>query len=77
MILKLLIIVGIIAFVYFKFFHKPALKTPKGAKKKKTALDDEEMVQCEHCSVYVALEETLISNGKYYCSQECLDQHKS
>lgn len=70
MILKLLLLAGVIAAVYF-FFIK---EKPAGHKTKKTAPGNEsdEMVQCCNCGTYSALKETIIKNGRYYCSPECL-----
>ena len=31
------------------------------------------MVECPRCSTYVSKEEGILSNGKYFCSKECLD----
>jgi uncharacterized protein len=73
MILKILLLIAVVAAVYFVFFKtKPAVKkehpktdtqTPKG----------EETVECAACGAYVALDDAIVSNGKYYCSKECLN----
>ncbi len=78
MILKLLIIVGVIAAVYFLFFKtKPEIKVSKKTSKKRTQNSDvEEMVECATCGVYAEVEECILSNGKYYCSRECLAKAK-
>ena len=76
MIFKLLLIIAIISIVYFMFFKKttPA-QTPKRTNKKSTPEIDE-MVECSQCGVYVSLEESILSNGKYYCSRECIAKAK-
>lgn len=69
MILKLLLFIGVIAFIYFKFIKKkPQIKEDE--------LKGNDMVECTTCKIYCALEDTLISGGKYYCSKECLEKIK-
>lgn len=74
MILKLLIIGAVIAGVYFLFFKtKTETKVAKKTAKKETKkIDADEMVECTTCGVYAEVEECILSNGKYYCSRECL-----
>lgn len=78
MILKLLIIGVVIYTVYFLFFKtKPEAKVSKKASQKsKKQTDADEMVECATCGVYAELEECILSNGKYYCSRECLAKAK-
>ncbi len=78
MILKILIIGAVIAAVYFLFFKtKPEAKvSKKSAKKESKKLDADEMVECATCGVYAEVEECILSNGKYYCSRECLAKAK-
>lgn len=78
MILKILIVGAVIAAVYFLFFKtKPEAKVAKkSAKKESKKLDAEEMVECTTCGVYAEIEECILSNGKYYCSRECLEKAK-
>jgi len=68
MILKLLLIIGVIAGVYFAFFKK------KNLSNNSTNLNANDMVQCEQCDVYSELKDSILSNGKYYCSKECLEK---
>ena len=70
MILKLLLILGVIFVVYIFFFKAKSVKAPKSTKKEEIQAD--ELVQCQTCSVYVELEEAILSNSKYYCSTECI-----
>jgi len=74
MLLKILLIVGVIAAVYFLFFKKPApieggRKSDGGSKKP----DDDTMVPCEACGVFVSVKEAFIKEGKYYCSKSCME----
>jgi len=75
MILKLLLVIGVIATVYFFFIKKsmPLTKERKSGKKHNTQVD-ETLVECEVCSTYITTGEALISSGKFYCSTECRDK---
>ncbi len=33
----------------------------------------EMMVECSKCGVFISNNEAIVSNGKYFCSRECLD----
>ena len=33
----------------------------------------DEMMECPTCKTYVSQKEALLSNGKFYCSKECLE----
>jgi len=73
MILKLLLIIAVIATVYFMFFKKKPIQN-KSEKKDKTKADKSEandMVECPTCGVYSEVSESILSHGKYYCSSEC------
>ena len=75
MILKLLLVLGVIGLVYFIFFKKKPVKTSTPTKTKKNKkLQSNDMVECSICGVYSELGETIISNNKYYCSDECLEK---
>lgn len=73
MILKLLLVIGVIAAVYFIFFKKKPLKNETTAKKdeKKEKLEANDMTECPTCGIYSELGDSVLSNGKYYCSSEC------
>ena len=70
MILKLLLLIAVITVVYFVFFKKPQLKSK--TKKPKTEDKSSDMVECAKCGVYSEINESILSSGKYYCSDECL-----
>ncbi len=73
MIWKFLLIVGVIALIYFMFIKK----RPKvHSDTKKDELKSSDMVECATCGIYCALDDTIVSNGKYYCSKECLEKIK-
>lgn len=73
MILKLLLVIAVIYGVWFFFIKKKPLhtKTKKGAENLSS-----DMVECAYCGVYSSLDDSILSNGKYYCSQECLESVK-
>ncbi len=70
MILKILLIAGVIAFVYFMFIKKPSVRDERDGTKAPPKVDD--MVECCVCGVYAPLKDSILSSGKYYCSKECL-----
>jgi len=64
------IVVGVlIVLVYFLFIKKKSLPTEN---KKNDKLNDDDMVECEKCGTYITLNEALLKEGQYYCSDECL-----
>ncbi len=66
--LKLLLLIGVIAAVYFIFFKKKSLTPPSGDKGM-----DEAMIPCEKCGTYVQAKEAFTRGGKSYCSRECME----
>jgi uncharacterized protein len=76
MILKLLLLAAVIFVVYLVFFKKRTVKPTKSSEKKEQQPKANDMVECAECGVYVAVSECILSNGKYFCSQECLKVHK-
>lgn len=79
MILKLLLVIAVIAVVYFMFIKKKPLKnsgTRKKSTKPKEPIESNDMVECSTCGIYSELDESILSSGKYYCSNECLDKVK-
>ncbi|DAB27806.1 MAG: hypothetical protein A2513_06285 [Sulfurimonas sp. RIFOXYD12_FULL_33_39] len=71
MILKLLLVIGVIAVVYFIFIKKkPSDKISKNEEQ------SSEMVECATCKVYCELDDAILSGSKYYCSKECLEKVK-
>ena len=65
MIMKLLLL-GVVGYVIYFFFFK------NGGLANKIKKDDSEtMVECEECSVYISVSDSIIKDGKHYCSKEC------
>jgi len=77
MILKLLLLAGVIFVVYIMFFKKRTIKEPKQQKEtKETTPKANDMIECAQCGVYVEVSECILSNGKYFCSRECIEAYK-
>ena len=71
MILKAIFIIALLFIVYIYFFKKNREKDIQDKKKDEKIID--EMVECPSCKTYVSQKEALLSNGKFYCSKECLE----
>lgn len=70
MIMKLLLIIGVISIVYFMFIKKkPVQNSTNGSNE---SLETNDMVECAACGTYTAVSDAIISNNKYFCSNECL-----
>lgn len=66
--LKLLLFIGALSAVYFFFFKKKSLSPPSSDNSQ-----EEAMIPCAKCGMYVQIKETLMRDGKYYCSRECME----
>ena len=69
MILKVLLVIAVIATVYFLFIKK---KPTKSKTDKKENLKADDMIECASCGVYAQVSESILSGGKYFCSRECM-----
>ena len=58
-----------VAVLVYKFFGGKLPSLGRSADEKK--LDDDTLVECEACSTYVTVKESMVVHGKYYCSDEC------
>lgn len=66
--LKLLLLAGVLAAVYFVFFKKKgSLSSPSDAP------GDDAMIPCSRCGTYVQTKEALLKEGRHYCSRECME----
>ena len=72
---QILVILGVIGLVYFLFIKKKPLSTnkPKDKQKNETPKSND-MVECATCGTYASIDECILSNSKYYCSDECVDK---
>ena len=71
MILKIIFVVALLFLIYIYFFKKNREKDILNKKNDEKIID--EMVECPSCKTYVSQKEALLSNGKFYCSKECLE----
>jgi uncharacterized protein len=69
MLLKVIAIFGVLFLVYILFFKK---NREKDIKNKNDEIIEDEMVECPTCKTYVSQKEAIVSNGKFYCSKDCL-----
>lgn len=70
MVLKIVAVI-IMAFLVYILFFKRNREREMFAKKNEKITDV--MVECPTCKTYVSQKEAIVSNGKFYCSQECLE----
>ena len=69
MFFKLLLLGGLVTVVYYTFFKKTALP----GSKKPEQRPEEAMIPCAKCGTYTDTKGTLLRNGHYYCSRECME----
>lgn len=69
MILKVLAVLVIIFLIYILLFKK---NREKDIVRKKNEKIEDEMMECPTCKIYISQKEAILSNGKFYCSKECL-----
>ena len=74
--LKYLVVIGVIAAVYYFFIKKKPAVSTSNRSDKSEKLQDNDMVQCAQCGIYTEVNDAIISNGKYYCSRDCLEDSK-
>ncbi|RXK06203.1 PP0621 family protein [Halarcobacter bivalviorum] len=71
MILKILAVALVLFLIYIVLFKKDREKSVNNKSKENEKIEDV-MVECPTCSTYVSKKEAIISNGKYFCSKDCL-----
>ena len=74
MLLKILLVIGVIAAVYFFFIKKSTPLTKERHDRKKRKEEGDTMIECATCSTYISTSEAIVSSGKFYCSTECRDK---
>ena len=65
-----ILLLGLVLFVVYIIFFKK--NREKDIKKKKYDEITDTMVECPKCGTYVSKDDAILSNGKYFCSKECL-----
>ncbi|RXJ76100.1 hypothetical protein CRV03_10060 [Arcobacter sp. F155] len=71
MILKILAAAVVLFLIYIVLFKKGREKEVSKDRKPKEKIEDI-MVECPTCSTYVSKKEAILSNGRFFCSKECL-----
>lgn len=74
--IKYLITALVLYVLYIMFFRSKKDKIKGNPKSKDTqnSQNIESLVECDGCSTFISSDEAIISNGKYYCSNECIDK---
>ncbi len=70
MLVKVLAVGVVLFLVYIVFFKKNREQNIKDSGKYDQITDTLE--ECPKCGTFVSKDEAILSNGKYYCSKECL-----
>ncbi|QKF73427.1 hypothetical protein AFAEC_1266 [Aliarcobacter faecis] len=73
MLLKVIAVILVGFIIYLLFFKN---RRVDGVKKNDKLISDE-MVECPTCSTFVSQKEAIVSNGKFYCSKDCLNNKKA
>jgi uncharacterized protein len=69
-----IIVAVLIALVYFLFIKKKPLPDEnRRSKNKKEKLNEDDMVECKKCGTYITVNEALLKEGQFFCSDECLN----
>jgi uncharacterized protein len=69
MLLKVIAVFTVLFLVYILFFKR---NRERSIKNKKDEIIEDEMVSCPTCKIYISQKEAILSNGKFYCSKDCL-----
>jgi len=72
LILKLLAVVAILFLLYIIFFKKNRVIDKDSQQNTKNEELEDVLIECPSCGTFVSKDEAILSNGKYYCSNECL-----
>lgn len=72
--LKIVLVIAVIAAVYFFFIKKSAPLTKARREGRDAKDNDTTMLECETCGTYITAEDAVVSAGKFYCSTECRDK---
>jgi len=71
--LKWLLVIGVVYLVYFFFIKKKPIENFK-MNSKKSEPKPNDMVECSTCGIYAEVNDSILSDGKYYCSKECMKE---
>lgn len=65
------LILGVVLFLVYLVFFKKNREKDISKKKKNDEITDT-MIACPKCGTYTSKDDAILSNGKYFCSKECL-----
>jgi uncharacterized protein len=71
--IKWLLVIGVVVIIYVLFIKKRPAITKK-QDEKDTKKQSNEMIECASCGIYCAIDDTILSANKYYCSDECVSK---
>lgn len=71
MIFKILAFLFALFLIYLVFFKK-GRETQIKQNEKKREENEDIMIECPSCKTFVSKDEAILSNGRYFCSKECL-----
>jgi uncharacterized protein len=72
MIFKILAIAVVLFLVYMVFFKKGRVQNKDESKASENEQITDTLVECPKCGTFFSKDEGILSNGKYFCSKECL-----
>ncbi len=64
---RLLIVLLVVVLIWFLFFRKKKVKNNINKN-----IESFDMIECQICKNFVSQDEAIFSNGRWYCSKECL-----
>lgn len=75
--MKFLIWLGIAVAIYYLFFARKNRKINTDSMQNNSSNKEHkeittELVECSHCGTFIDINEAILSNGKYFCSNKCL-----
>ena len=71
MFVKLLIFVGVIFLIYIFFFKNKRKEEIQKHKEEKKILEGDTMLECTQCGTFVTDKDSIIKDGRFFCSKEC------
>lgn len=66
---KIILLILVLFVIYILFFKKS-----RNVNKKDDKQISDEMVECPSCGVFTSQKEMILSNGRFFCSKECLNK---
>ena len=67
--IKFLVVAIVLFVVYIIFFKKTREKRIRNKKNEEIT---ETLVECPKCGTFTSKDDAVLSNGKYFCSEDCL-----